>query len=94
MAINFSAFKKGGITQNQQIRAFKQTGIPLRTILTDLVRRANPVTTVQSPTELDQKVVWVVLDDAENPIKKKIELTTRFWAEENKVALPSEFIAK
>jgi serine/threonine protein kinase len=94
MAINFSAFKKGGITQNQQIRAFKQTAIPLRTILTDLVRRANPVTTVQSPTELDQKVVWVILDDAENPIKKKIELTTRFWAEENKAALPSEFIAE
>ena len=94
MAINGSAFQKGGITRNQQIRAFKQDAVPLRTILTDLVRRANPVTTVQSPTELDQKVVWVVLDDAENSIQKKIELTTRFWTDENKVALPSEFIAK
>jgi serine/threonine protein kinase len=94
MAINGSAFQKGGITRNQQIRAFKQEAVPLRTILTDLVRRANPVTTVQSPTELDQKVVWVVLDDAENSIRKKVELTTRFWTEENQVALPSEFIAK
>lgn len=94
MAINGSAFQKGGITRNQQIRAFKQAAVPLRTILTDLVRRANPVTTVQSPTELDQKVVWVVLDDAENSIQKKIELTTRFWTEENQVALPTEFIAK
>ncbi len=94
MAINGSAFQKGGITRNQQIRAFKQAAVPLRTILTDLVRRANPVTTVQSPTELDQKVVWVVLDDAGNSIQKKIELTTRLWTEENKVALPSEFMAK
>ncbi len=94
MAINGTAFQKGGITRNQQIRAFKQTAIPLRTILTDLVRRANPVTTVQSPTEPDQKVVWVVLDDAASAVKKKIELTTRLWTEENQVALPSEFIAK
>jgi len=94
MAINGTAFQKGGITRNQQIRAFKQTAIPLRTILTDLVRRANPVTTVQSPTESDQKVVWVVLDDGESAVKKKIELTTRLWTEENQVALPSEFVAK
>lgn len=94
MAINGTAFQKGGITRNQQIRAFKQTAIPLRAILTDLVRRANPVTTVQSPTESDQKVVWVVLDDVESAVKKKIELTTRLWTEENQAALPSEFVAK
>jgi len=63
-------------------------------VLTDLVRRANPVTTVQSPTEVNQKVVWVVLDDSERPGQKKIELTTRTWAETNKVALPKEFVAE
>ncbi len=91
MSINGTAFQKEGITQNQQVRNFLQKGVPLRTVLTDLVRRANPVTTVQSPTEKDQKVVWVVLDDPENAGGKKIELTTRTWATDNKVTLPKEF---
>ena len=91
MSINGTAFQKEGITQNQQVRNFVQKGIPLRTVLTDLVRRANPVTTVQSPTEKDQKVVWIVLDDPENSGGKKIELTTRTWATDNKVTLPKEF---
>jgi serine/threonine protein kinase len=93
MAINGTAFQKQGITQNQQIRDFKQASVPLRTVLTDLVRRANPVTTVQSATEKDQKVVWVVIDDPNTPAKKKIELTTRTWAETNNVKLTSEFVA-
>jgi serine/threonine protein kinase len=91
MSINGTAFQKEGITQNQQVRNFAQKGVALRTVLTDLVRRANPVTTVQSPTEKDQKVVWVVLDDPENSGGKKIELTTRTWATDNKVTLPKEF---
>lgn len=91
MAINGSAFQKQGITQNQQIRDFKQASVPLRTVLTDLVRRANPVTTVQSATEKDQKVVWIVIDDPDSPTKKKIELTTRTWAESNNIKLTSEF---
>ena len=91
MSINGTAFQKEGITQNQQVRNFVQKEIPLRTVLTDLVRRANPVTTVQSPTEKDQKVVWIVLDDPENAGGKKIELTTRTWATDNKVTLPKEF---
>jgi hypothetical protein len=91
MSINGTAFQKEGITQNQQVRNFVQKEIPLRTVLTDLVRRANPVTTVQSPTEKDQKVVWIVLDDPENSGGKKIELTTRTWTSDNKVTLPKEF---
>jgi len=94
MAINGNAFQKEGITRNQQVRDFKQKDIPFRQVLTDLVRRANPVTTVQSPTEVNQKVVWVVLDDLERPGQKKIELTTRTWAATSKVALPKEFIAE
>ena len=94
MAINGTAFQKEGITRNQQVRALKQNGVPLRTVLTDLVRRVNPVTTVQSPTERDQKVVWLVLENAERPREKKIELTTRIWSETNKVQLPREFVLK
>ncbi|AMV33692.1 hypothetical protein VN12_16305 [Pirellula sp. SH-Sr6A] len=89
--INGGAFQKDGITQNQQVRAFNQNGIPLRTVLTDLVRRANPVTTVQSPTEKDQKVVWVLVEDPNSLGGKRIELTTRTWAETNGVTLPKEF---
>jgi hypothetical protein len=92
MAINGSAFQKEGITRNQQIRDFAKPGVPLRSILMDLVRRANPVTTVKEPTEKDQKVVWIILDDPESILKKKIELTTRRWVEENKATLPKEFV--
>ncbi|XZE20185.1 hypothetical protein SH449x_000043 [Pirellulaceae bacterium SH449] len=92
MMINGGAFQKEGITQNQQIRDFSFERKPLREVLTNLVRRANPVTTVQSPTEKDQKIVWVVLDNPDSPGSKKIELTTRVWAETNGVQLPKEFL--
>jgi serine/threonine protein kinase len=92
MMINGGAFKIQGITQNQSIRDFKQSSVPVRTVLTDLVRRANPVTTVKSATEKDQKVVWIVIDDPDRAGKKKIELTTRTWAETNKATLPNEFV--
>ena len=91
MSINGGAFQKEGITQNQQIRDFSFEKAPLRELLTALVRRANPVTTVQSPTEKDQKVVWLVLENASSPGGKKVELTTRSWAEANGVQLPKEF---
>lgn len=92
MSINGGAFQKEGITQNQQIRDFSFEKAPLRELLTSLVRRANPVTTVQSPTEKDQKVVWLVLENASSSGGKKIELTTRSWAEANGAQLPKEFV--
>ena len=91
--INGTAFQKEGITQNMQIRDFDHASQPLRTVLTDLVRRANPVTTVQSPTEQDQKVVWIVREDPAQPGKQRIELTTRSWASDNKSPLPPVFVA-
>ena len=94
MSINGAAFQKEGITRNQSIRSFKHTGVTLRLVLMDIVRRANPVTTVESPTERNQKVVWVILDDPDRPRQKKIELTTRTWSEANKVSLPKEFVSK
>ncbi len=94
MTIDGTSFQKEGITRNQSIRTFKESAVPLRTVLTDLVRRANPVTTVQSPTERNQKVVWLVLDDPDRPGFKKIELTTRINAEAKKLTLPKEFVAE
>ncbi len=93
-AINGTAFQKEGITRNQSVRSFKHVETPLRVILTDLVRRANPVTTVQSASERNQKVVWLVLEDTDRPGQMKIELTTRVWTELNKSILPKEFVSK
>ena len=94
MNINGTAFQKEGITRNQSIRSFKHEGDTLRNILMDLVRRANPVTTVQSPTEQNQKVVWLILEDPDKPGQKKIELTTRTWAVGNNATLPKEFVSE
>lgn len=91
MSINGTAFQKDGITRNQQIRNFEYSDTSIRDLLTALVRRANPVTTVQSPNEKDQKVVWLLLDDPNSPTKKKLDLTTRAWADSNNAALPMEF---
>jgi hypothetical protein len=91
MSINGTAFQKDGITRNQQIRNFEYSDTSIRDLLTALVRRANPVTTVQSPNEKDQKVVWLLLDDPNSPTKKKLDLTTRAWADSNSAALPTEF---
>ncbi len=92
MAINGTAFQKDGITRNQQIRGFEFKDTPVRDLLTALCRRANPVTTVKSPDEKDQKVVWLLLDDPSTPSKKKLDMTTRAWAESNSAVLPKEFV--
>ena len=92
MAIQGAAFQKDGITRNQQVRNFEFTNTPIRQVLTGLARRANPVTTVQSPNEKDQKVVWVILDDPATPSKRKLEFTTRAWAQANSAPLPNEFL--
>jgi serine/threonine protein kinase len=92
MAIQGAAFQKDGITRNQQVRNFEFTNTPIRQVLTGLARRANPVTTVQAPNEKDQKVVWVILDDPTTPSKRKLEFTTRAWAQANNAPLPNEFL--
>jgi serine/threonine protein kinase len=80
-----------GITQNQQVRDFKQANIPLRQVLTDLVRRANPDKTATGSKDEKQALIWVVVDDAENPGIKEILVTTRQSAA-NKYDLPPEFV--
>jgi hypothetical protein len=92
MAINGTAFQKDGITRNQQIRNFEYKDAPVGEVLTALCRRANPVTTVQQPNEKDQKVVWLILDDPNSPSKKKLDMTTRAWAQSNQAALPKVFV--
>ena len=79
-----------GITQNQQVRTFTKTDLPLRTVLTDLVLGANPDKSATGPKDVKQALIWVLVEDPENPSQKAILITTR-QAAENKYDLPEEF---
>lgn len=85
------AFEKAGITRNQQMRDFKNDGKPVRDALTEIAKRGNPVTTVKDTREIDQRLIWVVRDDAKNPGKKMISLTTRDAATAGNIPLTKEF---
>lgn len=86
--------QKEGITRNQQIRDFDAKGVAVSDILTQLVRKANPVTTVQSADEIDQKLVWLVGPDPDNLSNKIILITTRTAAGEKNLTLPAVFQPK
>ncbi len=86
--------KLDGITRNQSIRDFKQENQTVADILTALVRKANPVTTVKDPSEVDQKLVWLIGPDPDNPGKQVVLITTRNAAKAKKYTLPPVFVAK
>jgi hypothetical protein len=86
--------EKGSITRNQSIRDFNQADKTFAEILTALVLKANPITTVKSPTEADQKLVWVVGPDPDDAARQIILVTTRDAAAANKYTLPAVFVAK
>lgn len=83
-----------GITRNQSIRNFKMENTPLAEVLTGLVRKANPVTTVKDPSEVDQKLIWVVGPDPDKPDQQVVLITTRKAAESKKYTLPAPFVPK
>jgi eukaryotic-like serine/threonine-protein kinase len=84
----------GSITRNQSIRDFKHEDKTFAEILTALVMKANPITTVKSPTEADQKLVWVIGPDPADPAKQIILITTRAAAGTKKYTLPAVFVGK
>jgi hypothetical protein len=86
--------QKEGITRNQQIRDFDAKATAVQDILTQLVRKANPVTTVTDPSEVDQKLVWLVGPDPDDAAKKIVLITTRAAATEKKLTLPAVFQPK
>jgi serine/threonine-protein kinase len=86
--------KLDGITRNQSIRDFKQENQTVADILTALVRKANPVTTVKDASEPDQKLVWVIGPDPESPGRQVILITTRAAAAAKKLQLPPPFVIK
>ncbi len=83
-----------GITQQQTVRDFKQENKTLAEILTAMVMKANPVTTVKEPTETDQKLIWVVGPDPDNPSKQMVLITTRSAAARKNYKLPDVFVPK
>jgi eukaryotic-like serine/threonine-protein kinase len=86
--------EKDGITRNQSIRDFKQENQTVAEILTALVRKANPVPTVKDPSEKDQKLIWVIGPDPDNPGKEVVLITTRAAAATKKYAIPVVFAGK
>jgi serine/threonine protein kinase len=86
--------KLEGITRNQQIRDFDQKNKPASEVLTAMVRKANPVTTVQDPSEVDQKLVWVIGPDPADPARKIVLVTTREAAKTKNYTLPAVFQPK
>jgi len=85
--------KLDGITRNQQVRDFRQDDKSVAEVLTALVMKANPVTTVKEPHEKDQKLLWVVAPDPEEASNRIVLITTRQVAEQ-KYTLPEVFREK
>jgi serine/threonine protein kinase len=86
--------QKEGITRNQQIRDINAKQVSVADVLTQFVRKGNPVTTVQNPNEIDQKLVWLVGPDPDDATKKIVLITTRVAAGEKKLTLPAVFVPK
>ncbi|MBT4844465.1 MAG: protein kinase [Planctomycetaceae bacterium] len=81
-----------GITRNQAIRDFTMKNKSLAEVLTGIVMKANPDPTVTSPSMPNQKLVWLITTDPNDPGNKTILITTRKAAETNKYTLPSIFV--
>ncbi len=82
-----------GITKNQRINDFDMKDAKLSDILTSMVSKANPVTTVKDPSETDQKLLWVTAPDPANPSNTIVLITTRKSADGN-YTLPQVFRPK
>ena len=86
-----SDLQLNGITRNQQIAEFTASNQSIADVLTSLVMRANPVTTVQAASELDQKLIWVVGPDPDMPDRQIVLITTRDAAARKSYTLPKPF---
>jgi hypothetical protein len=90
-ALDGDAFEKAGITRNQQLRNFAVENQAVRVALTEIAKRGNPVTTVTDTRQEDQKLIWAVAPDPQQPGRSMIVLTTRDAARTATLALPTEF---
>lgn len=83
--------REEGITRNQQIKDFQRTGQTVAEILTGLVMKANPVTTIQALSDPDQKLIWVIAADPDDPNHDAVLITTRRAAQQKGYELPHVF---
>jgi serine/threonine protein kinase len=79
-----------GITRNKEVRNFDSEG-SIADVLTALCLKVNPVTTVTKPSEVDQKLVWVVGPDPDDESKTVILITTRDASAAKNYTLPVPF---
>ncbi len=79
-----------GITRNQTVRDFKKEGT-LGEILTEIVVTAN---SRKPPDDPDQKLIWVIAADPENPAKQLVLITTKAAAAKKKYNVPAVFLPK
>jgi eukaryotic-like serine/threonine-protein kinase len=86
-----SDLQLAGITQNQSIRDFDARDKSLAEILTMMVMKANPITTVKTPNEVDQKLIWVIGPDPVHPAQNIVLITTRDAAAAKNYTLPEAF---
>lgn len=80
-----------GITRNQQVSDFKKTGIPLRSVLTDLVVAANSEKSSTGPKDPKQTLIWVLVEEPGQPGGYEVLITTRPAAESKSYEIPREF---
>ena len=81
-----------GITRNQAIRDFTVKDKPLAEVLTGIVMKANPDPTVTAPSMPNQKLIWLITTDPNDPGNRIILITTRKAATTNKYTLPPIFV--
>jgi len=79
-----------GITRNQTVRDFKKEGT-LAEILTEIVVTAN---SRKPPDDPEQKLIWVIGPDPDNPAKELVLITTKAQAAKKKYNVPAVFQAK
>jgi hypothetical protein len=82
-----------GITRNQQIRDVRLEDQTLRQVLTELVRRANPIA-VESTKLAEQKLIWVVAPPEAGFGEWTVLITTRTAAKQKGYQVPPEFVAE
>jgi hypothetical protein len=85
--------EKDGITRNQSIRDFDQQDKTVAEILTALVMKANSPA-APDPSDLAQKLIWLIGPDPDDPNKQVVLITTRAAAEIKKYTLQPQFVPK
>lgn len=80
-----------GITRNQQVKDFNLRDRTVAELLTAVVMKANPVTTVTDPSQENQKLIWVVAADPDDDRHELVLITTRRAAAQKGYALPRPF---